>query len=217
MLQTLRKIKNGESSGFTLIELIVTIGIMMLMLSLTLLTYSAATRGAGAKNAAQSIRAAISGAQIQAVQRRSFVRFEARRVEPAEIEQWEVSPNAAAQGGQWSHLPEFVRVETNLLTTGRGDDGRGGDYESADDYKKIAITFGPEGSVLRYAVGEEPDEPCPKAKTKYTAQGQNDQPFALRLASTRGASKETAGTQRQRAWVVVIPLTGGLKFYDQED
>lgn len=185
----------ARAAGFTLIELLVTIGIMVLVLSFAVVAFRPIFGAAGLQSGARIVRAALDGARIRAIQQRRQVRFEAQLTPDDPKKCWRVSSNAGDLGQEWKPLPDFITVQTNAGSG--GSDGRGDCHEG---YERISITFGPDGSVVRYALG---------GNAPHTPSGL----FALRLENTRDSDKTTdpPGT-----WIVIIPLTGGIEFGGQE-
>lgn len=203
-----------RSGGFTLVELLVTIGIMIFVLGVTVVGFQAMFRHVGVRAASRTLRAAIDMARVQAIQQRRPIRFAARLLPGTTTHQWQVVGNAGDQSQEWRELPEFVAVATNA-GGGPGAEGRGGTYrgevgdESADEdsggVQRISVTFGPDGSVKRWELGDGGGNPV-------AYDDDPTGPFAIRLTNLRDVQE---GQFLQR-WLVIIPLTGGVQPYDAE-
>jgi len=185
-----RRLTDGPAAAFTLVELLATVGIMILVLSVTIVAFTPMLRRAGVKSAVRTLRSSIDAARVRAIQQRRPIRFEARVLDLS-THQWRVTSSAGDLDQEWDHLPEFVALSTNA-------DGRG--IDDLDDFQSLSITFAPDGSVKRVAVND-------------TVWG-NLQVFAIRLNNMRQASEEENRALYQV--LVIIPLTGGIQSYDAE-
>ncbi|MFW6163959.1 MAG: GspH/FimT family pseudopilin [Planctomycetota bacterium] len=198
--------------AFTLVELLVTIGILILVLGVTVAGFQGMFRNVGVRGASRKLRAAIDMARIQAIQQRRPIRFEAQLIPGTTTHQWQVIGNAGDQTQEPRQLPDFVAVATNAGqspgTSGMDPPYRGavGD-ESADEdsggVERIAVTFGPDGSVKRWELRDGTE----------SLVEQRDDPvnlFAIRLTNLRDVQE---GQFLQR-WLVIIPLTGGVQPHD---
>lgn len=212
MLETRPGIRNRKwhianrksAAGFTLIELIVSMGIMVFVISITVIAFAPVFGASGMKSATRVVTAALDGARIRAIQQRRHVRFEAQRIPGVNKVQWRVTSSAGDVTQEWKNLPEFLVVETNVEESAatRGDAGLGGTYSST--WQRISVTFAPDGSVVRCALGSQSEGPL----------GEPDEvtaPFALKLESTRDAA---SAAERPRSHVVLTPLTGAIEVAD---
>ena len=190
-------------AGFTLIELIVSMGIMLFIVSMTVLAFAPVFGSAGMKSAARLVTACLDGARVRAIHQRRFVRFEAQRVPGVNKVQWRVTSSGGEVGQEWKALPEFVVVETNVEALASGDTtGLGGTFSSAN--QRIAVTFGPDGSVARCSVGINSEQ-------AFGTKLEPDSPFGLRLTSIRDAASTA---DRPTKWVALIPLTGAIEIVE---
>jgi len=176
----------AAARGFTLVELLASIGIIIFILSLAILAVGPALRSAGTKDAARRFRAGLDSARVQAIQQRRAVRFEARRVKESP-EQWAVAPNAGAPQFEWYHLPEFVAVRTNAGST---------TFDTA--IESLTITFGPAATVKAITVDDNPvSDPT----------GQ----FRIRFHTMREAPDDEVN--KTTCFIEVTPLTGVIRSY----
>ncbi len=192
----------NAAGGFTLIELIVSMGIMVFVISITVIAFAPVFGASGMKSATRVVTAALDGARIRAIQQRRHVRFEAQRIPGVNKVQWRVTSSAGDVTQEWKNLPEFLVVETNVGQGGRGTDGLGGTYDTTK--QRISVTFAPDGSVVRCALGGNSEQPLGEPN-EVTA------PFALKLESTRDAA---SAAERPRSHVVLTPLTGAIEVAD---
>jgi len=180
----------GARRGFTLVELLATIGIMAFVLSITIIAFGPALRTAGVKDGARRLRIALETARIRAIQQRRHVRFEAA-LDNESPEQWAVTPNAGDRSYQWHPLPEFVAVRTDVA-------GRDLDAEAYS----ISITFKPDGSVKTVVVDEGAPETDPGI-------------FYIRLETTRQITGPEDEVEAEREalyrYIEVNPLTGAIR------
>jgi len=185
----------GARRGFTLVELLATIGIMVFVLSITIIAFAPALRTAGVKDGARRLRVAIETARIRAIQQRRHVRFEAA-LDNENPEQWAVTPNAGDRSYQWEALPEFVAVRTDV-----------GDKTFESEIWSLSVTFAPDGSVERVVVDDdEVDEPGI---------------FLIRIETTRqitGPEDEVlAEKQALYRYIEVNSLTGSIRSLTHQD
>ena len=197
--------------AFTLVELLIVIGIMGFVLTISIVGFAPMFRQASIDKSREILRAGLESARIRAIQQRRQVRFEAHAVEHSTTHTWEFSPNAGDYIPDWKQLPDFVIVETNAESPDTANP-REGTYDDADGVSSISLTFAPDGSLRRYILRNDTDG----------IEGQGDvgglttiEPFALRLSDMR----DTGGDPAVR-YIVLYPLTGALRSYrtfDQED
>ncbi len=185
----------GARRGFTLVELLATIGIMVFVLSITIIAFAPALRTAGVKDGARRLRVALETARIRAIQQRRHVRFEAA-LDNENPEQWAVTPNAGDRSYQWEALPEFVAVRTDV-----------GDKTFESEIWSLSVTFAPDGSVERVVVDDdEVDEPGI---------------FLIRIETTRqitGPEDEVlAEKQALYRYIEVNSLTGSIRSLTHQD
>jgi Tfp pilus assembly protein FimT len=206
MTSRLRARRSGAAGGFTLIELMVSMGIMLFVVTLTVIAFAPAFGASGMRSAARKIVAKLDGARIRAIQQRRHVRFEAQRTPGIQKIQWRVTSTAGDVNQEWKALSDFLVVTTNVeeASADRGTDGLGGVFEPNNE--RISITFAPDGSVARCAVTT--------SATAEFASGDYiepvDGPFALRVQSTRDSASGSA------AYLVVTPLTGAITVPETE-
>lgn len=206
--------------AFTLIELLVTIGIMIFVLGIVVVGFQAMFRNVGVRSGSRVLRAAVDSARVRAIQQRRHIRFEAQLIPGTTTHQWHVVANAGDTAQEWKELPDFVAVATNAGQGGA--DGRSGDYrgavgnaaadETGDVVQRIAVTFGPNGSIRRWVLGGV--RQSSGAYPDVTSSGTNPPTgmFSLRLTNMRDAQ----GGKLPQRWLVIIPLTGGIQPYDAE-
>jgi len=192
----MKRARATTTAAFTLVELLATIGIMVFVLSLTIIAFAPALRSAGVKDGARRFRVALETARIRAIQQRRYVRFEAA-LDSESPEQWVVTPNAGDRSYQWEPLPEFVAVRTDV-----------GDKDFDDDLSSLSITFAPDGSVKTVVVDDGAPEDDPGI-------------FLVRLETTRqitGPSDEVeAERQALYRYIEVNPLTGSIRSLTHQD
>ena len=192
----MKRARATTTAAFTLVELLATIGIMVFVLSLTIIAFAPALRSAGVKDGARRFRVALETARIRAIQQRRYVRFEAA-LDSESPEQWVVTPNAGDRSYQWEPLPEFVAVRTDV-----------GDKDFDDDLSSLSITFAPDGSVKTVVVDDGAPEDDPGI-------------FLVRLETTRqitGPSDEgEAERQALYRYIEVNPLTGSIRSLTHQD
>ena len=185
------------TAAFTLVELLATIGIMVFVLSLTIIAFTPALRSAGVKDGARRLRVALETARIRAIQQRRYVRFEAA-LESESPEQWVVTPNAGDRSCQWEQLPEFVAVRTDV----------GGRSLDNDEISSLSITFAPDGSVKTVVVDDGAPEVDPGI-------------FLIRLETTRQITGPTDEVQAEKEalyrYIEVNPLTGSIRSLTHQD
>jgi type II secretory pathway pseudopilin PulG len=191
-------------SGFTLVELLTSIGIIIFVLSLSVVAFGPALRAAGAKDACRRLRTALDVSRIRAIQQRRCVRFEAQRAFsrvgsvdiPKVPEEWAASPNAGDRQYQWSPLPEFVGIRTSLIGGGLGTP-----YDP--NLTNLGITFGPDSTIKAVYVNG-------------TALSISELGFfILRLESTRDAP--LAERQQICQLIKITPLTGVVYSYGSDE
>lgn len=182
--------------AFTLVELLATIGIMVFVLSITVIAFAPALRSAGVKDGARRLRVAIETARIRAIQQSRHVRFEAA-LDNEDPEQWAVTSNAGDRSYQWESLPEFVAVRADV-----------GGRAFTDELSSLSVTFAPDGSVKAVAVDEGAPEVDPGV-------------FLIRLETTRqltGPEEEVlAEREALFRYVEVNTLTGSIRSLTHED
>jgi prepilin-type N-terminal cleavage/methylation domain-containing protein len=187
----------SAASGFTLIELMVSMGIMLFVVTLTVIAFAPAFGASGMRGAARTISAALDGARIRAIQQQRLVRFEAQRTPGIQKLQWRVTGSAGDVNQEWKALSEFLAVTTNVAET-PGTSGTNEPFTEGNE--RISISFGPDGSVARVAWGT-------SATGDLTSDYEGDEltgPFALRVKSTRDSAGDSA------AYIVITPLTGAI-------
>ena len=185
--------------GFTLVELLASMGIIVFVLSIAILGIGPALRSAGTKDGARRMRAALDAARVKAIQQRRAVRFEAQVANNGTAqntpEQWGVTPNAGDPTFEWSALPEFVEVRT---------DAGGADWST--DITGLSITFAADASVkaITYSTG------IPLSETVLTG---NDllSPFRIRLSTLREAPDDEV--DKSTCFIEITPLTGVFLSY----
>jgi len=185
----------GARRGFTLVELLATIGIMVFVLSITIIAFAPALRTAGVKDGARRLRVALETARIRAIQQRRHVRFEAA-LDNENPEQWAVTPNAGDPSYQWEALPEFVAVRLSF-----GEDPFGSEISS------LSVTFAPDGSVEKVVVdGSDVADPGI---------------FYIRLETTRQITGPADEVEAEREalyrYVEVNAMTGSIRSLTHED
>ena len=217
--------RRTSRDGFTLVELLVTIGIMIFVLGVTVVGYQSMFRNVGVADAASKLRAALDASRIQAIQQRRPIRFEAQLVAGSTVHQWRVIGDGTDPNANATRLPDFVAVATNLGLS-PGPDGRGGDFrggatadvkaeaneKSGSEIQQIAVTFGPDGSVKRWRLGGVRKSDGTYDPVQTSGSTPPSTLFSIRLTNMR----DTRGGQPLQQWVVVIPLTGALRAYDAE-
>lgn len=188
LTQTKRKATSPKRRGFTLVELMASIGIIIFILAVTAVAFGPMTKSAGLKNASRMVRNAIDGARVRAIQQRRRVRFETQVLTGTTGEQWRVTTSGGDPLTEWPKLPEFVAVRTN--TGGKSYDTK---------IQALSITFGPDGSVARVVVdGSANESPT--------------EPFRIRVGNLRETD-----TQDFVRYVEVYPLTGGTLSLDGDE
>lgn len=188
--------RSGPRGGFTLVELLATIGIMVFVLSITIIAFAPALRTAGVKDGARRLRVAIEMARIRAIQQRRHVRFEAA-LDNENPEQWVVSPNAGDRSYQWEALPEFVAVRTDV-----------GGRSFSDEISSLSVTFAPDGSVESVVVDEGAPEDDPGI-------------FYIRLETTRQITGPADEVEAEREalyrYVEVNAMTGSIRSLNHQE
>lgn len=195
------------AGGFTLVELLASIGIIIFVLSLAILAVGPALRAAGTKDAARRLRATLDAARIRAIQQRRMVRFETQRANNGtafnEPEQWGATPNAGDPTHEWHSLPDLVRVQTNA---GSSDVHSG--YRTIN---ALAISFGPDASVKAISYREGSD------LETWTDLGATDveKIFRIRLHTVRDAPDEER--RATACFIEITPLTGLITSFGYEE
>jgi len=181
-------------SGFTLVELMTSIGIIIFILSVTVVAFGPLMKTSGTKSASRNVRTVLEGARIRAIQQHRPVRFEAQLVKGTEAttKQWCVTPNAGDPLHEWSKLPEFVAITLDCAAMSLT-------FTAA--LARVAVTFGPDGSVVRIGASKVDDK---GAVSPLTPKDNPTDLFTLYIGNMR----ETATADFKR-YVDVIPLTGG--------
>jgi prepilin-type N-terminal cleavage/methylation domain-containing protein len=205
----------AERRAFTLVELLIVIGIMAFMLTISIIGFAPMFRQTSIDKAREILRAGLESARIRAIQQRRQVRFEARAVENSTTHTWRFAPNAGDYSPDWKQLPDFVVVETNAGNSPDSGNPRlpVANYRDVDDVASISLTFAVDGSLRRYMLRDANDAPVAEGDIQDAATP--IEPFALRLSDKR----DTGGAPAVR-FIVVYPLTGALRSYrtlDQED
>jgi len=187
-------------SGFTLVELMTSIGIIIFILSVTMVAFGPLMKSSGLKTASRTVRTVMEGARIRAIQQHRRVRFEAQLVVGTEFStrQWTVTPNAGDPLHEWTRLPEFVSINTD----GAGNPIAADLNDAAEGIKAVGVTFGPDGSVVRVLVTDK--------SGATTTDDSPSQMFRIRLANLR----ETAKADMFR-YIHITPLTGGSVTVDE--
>ncbi len=194
-----------RTRGFTLVELLTSIGIIMFVLSLAVLALGPALRTASTKDAARRFRSALDAARVEAIQKRRAVRFEAfRSLDPIETkkqsvavyavpEQWQATPSAGGTQVEYFALPDSVAVRTTA----------GGKSLSAP-LTSISISFTSEATVKSVFV-----DGSPISEDPVTSQ------FLLRFHTLREA---TADERKLGAcFIEITPLTGVIRSYGSDE
>jgi prepilin-type N-terminal cleavage/methylation domain-containing protein len=205
--------RRTERQAFTLVELLIVIGIMAFMLTISIVGLAPMFRQTGIDKAREILRAGLESARIRAIQQRRQVRFEARAVENSTTYTWEFSPNAGDYSPDWKRLPDFVVVQTNAGNSPDSTNPRepAANYRSVDSVASISLTFAVDGSLRRYILRDANDVNVAEADINSVT----IEPFALRL----GDMRDTGGVPALR-YIVLYPLTGALRSYrtlEQED
>jgi len=222
-----RRLAASALGGFTLVELLVTIGIILVVLSVSVIAFGPALRGAGSMTGARILRVALDTARVRAIQHRRNIRFEAQRtdlfdpgnaaMEDGKPEQWVITANAGDPGQlssptQWHRLPEQIAVRI-----------KAGSAVLGTQYKMISISFAPDGSVSRLLVLQ------PKAG-QLTAldwvspivdvKSPNiSNPIRIRLDTTRtikdvaNPAKALLEKQQTSRFIDITPLTGVMQSF----
>jgi len=185
--------------AFTLIELLIVIGIVGFILTISIVGFAPMFKRAGIDKAREMLRAGLESTRIQAIQQRRLIRFEARPVPDSTTHTWHFASNAGGASPEWRQLPDFVTIATNATAPGDAQDqdgdtvvGGGGAYP---DIFNISLTFSPDGSLRRYAVnGGTPESPT--------------SPFGLQVTDMRDT-----GSAPAKRWTVIYPLTGSMRSY----
>ncbi len=189
-----------RARGFTLVELLTSVGIVMFILSLAILAIGPALRSASTKDAARRFRAALDAARIEAIQKRRAVRFEARRIpdpsnpsNPKAPEQWEATPNAEGTQVDWFQLPESVALRVSM-----------GSHSLTQDVSALSITFSAEATVKAATVdGDRLNEM------------QLLSPFLLRFHTLREATNQEVNMGS--CFIEVTPLTGVIRSFGSDE
>jgi len=187
--------RTRATPGFTLVELLTSIGIIIFVLSIAILAVGPALRSAGARDAARRLRAVLDSARLRAIQQRRTVRFEAQRMVPSP-EKWGAAPNAGDPIYQWTELPEFVAVRIKA-------NGDNMSKSFADVPTVFTISFKADGSVRVYSVDGTSSDPNPTT------------PFLLRLHTTREAPIDEV--RLSCAFIEITPLTGVIRSYTSDE
>lgn len=188
--------RRAGAAGFTLVELLASIGIIVFILSISILAVGPALRSAGTKDAARRFRAALDSARVQAIQQRRAVRFEATRIK-ANPEQWAVASNVGSPQFEWYQLPEFVAVRTDA-----------GSAEWTTAITGMSITFANDATIRAVSYSEG-STTTPLNATQLTSQ------FLIRFHTLREASKDEINLGA--CFIEVTPLTGVLRSYGSEE
>ena len=193
-------------AAFTLVELLASIGIIIFILSITIVAFGPALRSAGTRDAARRLRVALDTARIRAIQEGRNVRLDAMCPEdtpghPKVPEEWLVCPNAGDARYQWYPLPDFVTIRVWLTT----EDPL---QHPPPPLSHFAITFGPDGTVASLVIGSA-DPVADLAE------------FDIRLETTRELAGTTEEVQKEREslyqFIRVTPLTGVIASYTAYD
>jgi hypothetical protein len=163
------------------------IGIIVVVLSVTVVAFGPMMKSSGLKTASRILRSAIDGARIRAIQQRRRIRFEATPVPGTVTNQWCVTSSASDPLREWPKLPEFIAVGTNA---------DGGELTSIRT--QISITFAPDGSVARVFVN-------------YAEVANPPGVFRISVGNTRNTDVEGGDIFR---FIDVIRLTGGTQSLD---
>jgi len=179
----------GPAQGFTLVELLASMGIIVFVLSIAILAIGPALRGAATRDGARRMRAALDASRVKAIQQRRAVRFEAQQATDdggnlKVPEQWGVTPNAGDPTYEWHALPEFVTVD---LKKGSGD------WQS--DVTAFSITFGSDASVKAGSVSGSP-----------LTDAELLSPITVRLYTVREAPADEV--DKGTCFIQITPLTG---------
>ncbi|MBM3957324.1 MAG: prepilin-type N-terminal cleavage/methylation domain-containing protein [Gemmatimonadetes bacterium] len=190
----------GPAQGFTLVELLASMGIIVFVLSIAILAIGPALRGASTRDAARRMRAALDASRVRAIQQRRAVRFEAQVAHSGSMqntpEQWGVTPNAGDPTFEWSALPEFVQVRTDVSGAGWSTRITG-----------LSVTFGADASVkaIRHTTN------LPVDGTPWSNVDDLDAPFRIRLHTVREAPD--AEVDKGTCFIQITPLTGVFESY----
>jgi Tfp pilus assembly protein FimT len=200
------------AGAFTLIELLVVVGIIVVVLSVSIISFGPALRSAGTLSGARRMRVALDTARVRAIQYQRNIRFQAQRsqVNPEQPEEWMVTSDAGDTAQQWHRLPEFVSVSVNA-----------GAATWATPPKVITVTFARDGSVSRLVIWQlEPSDPTgPGTQLTPMAAPSIPSPIKIRLDTTRTIKGTGALEEKQQVsrFIEVTPLTGVIKSYGVED
>ncbi len=186
----------GPAAGFTLVELLASMGIIVFVLSIAILAVGPALRGASTRDAARRMRAALDAARVKAIQQRRAVRFEAQQAAGAVAgtfrvpEQWGVTPNAGDPTFEWHAVPEFVTVDIKK--------GSSGTWET--DVTAFSITFGSDASVKAGTIRIGSGDPGPLSDSELLS------PITIRLYTLREAPNDEV--DKGTCFIQITPLTG---------
>ncbi|HPD14018.1 MAG TPA: GspH/FimT family pseudopilin [Planctomycetota bacterium] len=182
--------------GFTLVELLASIGIIVFILSISILAVGPALRSASTKDAARRFRAALDSARVQAIQQRRAVRFEATRIK-ANPEQWAVASNVGSPQFEWYQLPEFVAVRTNA-----------GNAEWTTEITGLSITFANDATIRAVTYSE-------GTTTTSLNSNQLTSQFLIRFHTLREASADEINLGA--CFIEVTPITGVLRSFGSDE
>jgi len=178
------------NAAFTLIELLASIGIIVFVLSISIVAFGPALRTASVKDGARRFRVALDTSRVRAIQQRRHIRFEAQRSKESP-ETWVVTANAGDRTYQWYPLPDFVGVRTDA-----------GSADIDDKLESLSITFAPDGSVIRIGVD---------GVLESTLPGE----FFIRFQTTREAPFEER--QPLCRFIRITTLTGVVRSYGDDE
>ena len=139
--------------GFTLVELMVSIGIIIFILSVTMVAFAPLIEGQRpqrrppARSAGHSKAPASAPSSSTAA---SASKPSSRLGTEASTRQWCVTPNAGDQLHDLTKLPDFVAVDTTAC---------GNSYAinaNPPSFTRLGVTFGPDGSVVHTVLGYTP-------------------------------------------------------------
>lgn len=194
----------ARAGGFTLVELLASIGIIIFVLSLSILAVGPALRSASTKDAARRARAGIEGARVRAIQQRRAVRFQAQCVldssnKAASPEHWETTPNAGDPTYEWNKLPELVTLRASAGGAGWGTALTG-----------FSVTFGADASVKAAAFRTEGSTTW--STLDYAAL---QSVLRLRLHTVREAPEQEVNLST--AFIEITPITGVITSYGYDE
>ncbi|HUT36770.1 MAG TPA: type II secretion system protein [Planctomycetota bacterium] len=186
-----------RARGFTLVELLASMGIIVFVLSIAILAIGPALRAAGTKDGARRLRAALDAARVKAIQQRRAVRFEAQQASDGGNfkvpEQWGVTPNAGDPTYEWHALPEFVTVDI-----------KAGSGSWQTDATAFTITFGADATVVAASVNGTALSPTDLLSA-----------ITIRLWTLREAPNDEVN--KGACFIEITPITGVFTSYGYEE